>query len=237
MNLPHHLAIIMDGNGRWAKEQGLPRLYGHQKGADVVRNIVTHSRKIGIKALTLYAFSKENWQRPQNEVDGLMSLLVEFMVSERQLLLDHQVHFHPIGALEMLPDFVRDPLFKLQEETEENAQMVLNVALSYSGKEEIIQAVQRLIASGDHSDVTAEKLDSYLYTHQYGGDVDLLIRTGNDQRISNFLLWQIAYGELHFEPSYWPDFSPKRLDEILKGFTLRERRFGKTSEQLTNQKN
>jgi len=222
-----HLAIIMDGNGRWAKNLGFKRAKGHKKGAEVVRDIITHVRKLGIKSLTLYAFSEENWGRPKTEVSTLMSLLVDFMKSEKALLLENKIHFHPIGNLEKLPVFVKPILKKLDKDTKENAVMELNLALSYSGRSDLVNAVKNIVNSKiDSKNITEETITQNLSTYNFGNDVDLLIRTGGDNRISNFLLWELSYAELFFEKSYWPDFTAKKLDEILNDFYKRDRRFG-----------
>jgi len=227
----NHLAIIMDGNGRWAKEQNLKRVEGHKKGADVVRDIVTHVRKLNIKALTLYAFSEENWGRPKTEVSTLMKLLVEFMISERKTLLKNNIHFHPIGNLNKLPPFVKPLLKKLDKDTKKDSVMELNLALSYSGRSDLVHAVKNIVSMNiDPKDITEDVITENLSTHNFGNDVDLLIRTGGDNRISNFLLWELSYAELFFEKSYWPDFTPNKLDSILNDFYKRDRRFGLISE-------
>ena len=227
-----HLAIIMDGNGRWATQKGLKRVEGHKKGAEVVRDIVTHVRKLNIKSLTLYAFSEENWGRPKSEIASLMKLLTEFMISERKTLLENQIHFHPIGNIEKLPSFVKPLLKNLEKETQKNSVMTLNLALSYSGRSDIINALKKITSLNISQDLINEDLfERYLST--YGsGDVDLLIRTGGDKRISNFLLWELSYAELYFEKSYWPDFNSEKLDKIIKDFKTRDRRFGLIKEPL-----
>ncbi len=227
----NHLAVIMDGNGRWAKNKGLKRVEGHKKGANVVRDIVTHVRKLNIKNLTLYAFSEENWGRPKTEVSTLMKLLVEFMTSERKTLLENNIHFHPIGNLDKLPPFVKPLLKKLDRDTKNNSVMELNLALSYSGRSDLVNAVKNIVNSGIKPDkITEDTITENLSTYNFGNDVDLLIRTGGDKRISNFLLWELSYAELFFENLYWPDFTPDRLDEILNDFYKRDRRFGLVSE-------
>jgi len=222
-----HLAIIMDGNGRWAKNLGLKRVEGHKKGADVVRDIVTHVRKLGIKSLTLYAFSEENWGRPKTEVSTLMSLLIDFMKSEKKLLLNNNIHFHPIGNLEKLPLLVKPIMNKLDKDTKKGSVMELNLALSYSGRSDIVSAVKKIVKSNiSEKKITEDTITENLSTYNFGNDVDLLIRTGGDYRISNFLLWELSYAELHFEKSCWPDFTTQKLDEILNDFHKRDRRFG-----------
>ncbi|MBN2694015.1 di-trans,poly-cis-decaprenylcistransferase [bacterium] len=228
MNKLKHLAIIMDGNGRWAQKNSLPRTEGHRKGASVVREIVTHCREIGIEALTLYAFSEENWGRPKDEVSALMELLLEFMTKERITMLENNIHFNPIGTLEKLPDFLKKTLFDLEKETSVNAIMDLNIALSYSGRQDILNAIKKTISqiNFDMSFIDEAMFSKNLSTHSCGGDVDLLIRTGGDFRISNFLLWESAYAELFFEKKLWPEFTSDDLDSIIQNFSQRDRRFG-----------
>ncbi len=216
-----HIAIVMDGNGRWATEKGLNRLKGHQKGVEVVDDITTYCRDINLPMLTLYAFSEENWERPKEEVNGLMQLLADFMINKREKMLKNNIHFNPIGNLKKLPDFVLDILYQLEEETKPNSKMDLNIALSYSGKQDIVFAAKKMVEN--NIEITEENFSKHLLTN----DVDLLIRTGGDIRISNFLLWQIAYAELYFEKKYWPDFTPADLQHIIDIFSQRERRFGK----------
>ncbi len=217
----------MDGNGRWAQKNGFPRTDGHKKGASVVHEIVTHCRKIGIKALTLYAFSEENWGRPKEEISILMELLLEFMVKERVTMLDNGIHFNPIGTLEKLPDFLKNTLFDLEKETSINAVMELNIALSYSGRQDILNAIKNIISQNnfDTYSITEDFFSQKLSTFN-SGDVDLLIRTGGDFRISNFLLWESAYAELFFEQKLWPEFTADDLDRIINNFSQRDRRFG-----------
>ena len=222
--LPNHLAIIMDGNGRWATALDLERTEGHKAGAEIVTDIVTHCRKIGINYLTLYAFSEENWGRPKEEVNLLMELLFDFVIEKRKILLDNNIHFHPIGDLEKLPSFLKDSLFQLEKDTQKNSKMVLNLALSYSSRKDILRVIKNFKDSG--LELNEKNLTKMLYTGNFGEDVDLLIRTGGEKRISNFLLWEISYAELFFEKSYWPDFTPKLLDSILFNFKDRKRRYG-----------
>ncbi len=227
----NHLAIIMDGNGRWAKNQNLKRVEGHKKGANIVRDIVTHTRRLGIKNLTLYAFSEENWGRPKTEVSTLMKLLVEFMTSERKTLLENNIHFHPIGNLDKLPPFVKPLLKKLDRDTQKDSVMELNLALSYSGRSDLVNAVKNIVKSNiNPKDITENTITENLSTFNFGKDVDLLIRTGGDKRISNFLLWELSYAELFFEESFWPDFTTDKLDQILSDFYKRDRRFGLISQ-------
>ena len=222
--LPNHLAIIMDGNGRWAKKEGLSRSKGHNAGADVVTNVVIHCREIGINHLTLYAFSEENWGRPKDEVTFLIDLLLNFVTERRKMLLDNNIHFHPIGDIERFPDFLKKLLYKLEEDTKKDSEMVLNLALSYSSREDILRVVK--IFRNNNLEITEENFSKELYTGNLGEDVDLLIRTGGEKRVSNYLLWEISYAELSFIDTYWPDFTTKILDEQLKDFTNRDRRYG-----------
>ncbi len=235
--LPRHLAIIMDGNGRWANSRGLPRVEGHRAGADTVRTIVRACRRLGIEALTLYAFSAQNWRRPDDEVSALMRLLFEYVESERSEILDNQIRFNCVGDLEQLPDWVRRPAQTLVDVSSGNTGMVLSLALSYGGREEIVNAARLIaerVASGEAApaDVDESMLDSLMWTHGLPSQVDLLIRTGGDQRVSNFLLWQLAYAELWFTDTLWPDFDEQGLFSALRDFGGRERRFGQTGAQV-----
>ena len=228
--LPAHVAIIMDGNGRWAKQRFLNRIHGHERGAETVRTIVTASREIGISALTLYAFSTENWQRSAIEVSALMSLLKKFLESEKSAMMTNGIRLNAIGQIERLPQDVRDVLLQTIEATRHNPGMVLNLALSYGGRAEIVRMVQILAektrsGSLDPQSITEETVSAHLYTHNLP-DPDLLIRTSGEMRISNFLLWQIAYSELHITRTLWPDFSRNEYLDILKNYQQRERRFG-----------
>ena len=228
--LPAHVAIIMDGNGRWAKQRLLNRIHGHERGADTVRTIVTASREIGIPTLTLYAFSTENWQRSAIEVSGLMSLLKKFLESEKSVMMANGIRLNAIGQTERLPRDVREVLFQTMEATRHNPGMVLNLALSYGARAEIVR-MARILAekartgSLDPQSITEETISAHLYTHNLP-DPDLLIRTSGEMRISNFLLWQIAYSELHITQTLWPDFSRDEYLDILKDYQRRERRFG-----------
>ncbi|WP_372945289.1 isoprenyl transferase [Muriicola sp.] len=235
-NLPVHLAIIMDGNGRWAKQRGKLRIFGHENGVKSVRETVENCAKIGIEYLTLYAFSTENWKRPKLEVDTLMNLLVSSLKKELKTLNKNNIRLNAIGRIESLPPKAYGELLEVIEKTSGNTAMVLTLALSYGAREEIRHAVQEIsfkvknniISPGDIDDAI---INSHLYTHNLP-DVDLLIRTSGEHRISNFLLWQIAYAELFFTDVFWPDFRGEHLAEALKNYQNRERRFGKTSEQL-----
>ncbi|SPD75748.1 undecaprenyl pyrophosphate synthase [uncultured Desulfobacterium sp.] len=231
-NLPKHIAIIMDGNGRWAKKRLLNRIEGHKKGTDAVRNIVRASREIGIEYLTLYAFSEENWKRPKSEVSALMTLLKEFLISEFSEMQENGIRLNAIGRTEKLPEAVRKTLSETITKTSSNRDMVLTLALSYGGRQEIADSVKRiafLIEKGDISvnEVTEDLISGCLYTAQIP-DPDLLIRTSGEYRISNFLLWQIAYTELYITPTLWPDFGKDEYLAAIADFQGRERRFGGT---------
>lgn len=234
--IPQHVAIIMDGNGRWAKQRGLPRTEGHVRGQEALRATLRAAAERGIKYLTVYAFSTENWSRPQAEVDALMELLVAAIHSETAELIQEGVRVRAIGDLSRLPQKAQDSLAACIEETKHGERITVIVALSYSSRDELRRAAQRLsqeVASGAlrPEDITEEHLAARLDTAEYP-DPDLLIRTGGEERISNFLLWQAAYSELFFSSTYWPDFGKDALDEALSAYAGRERRFGKTSEQI-----
>jgi len=233
--LPRHVAIIMDGNGRWATAQKLPRIEGHRRGADSVRDVVRAARQAGLEALTLYAFSSQNWARPPEEVKALMELLRDYLVGERDEIMDNGIRLVSIGNVGRLPDFVREPLDGLTAESAGNRDMVLCLALSYGGRDAIVAAARAAMLAG----IAPEKLDedrfsSFLPTRNLP-PLDLLIRTSGEQRISNFLLWEAAYAELYFTPTLWPDFRRQHLYEALEAYAARERRFGLTSDQLKAQ--
>ena len=234
--LPRHIAIIMDGNGRWAKEKGEDRLFGHLHGVESVRNIVEGSAELGIQYLTLYAFSTENWDRPEYEVSGLMELLVDTIRKEVPTLNKNNIKLHVIGAVDMLPEDAKKELKDALEETAVNTGLNLIMALSYSSRWEINNAV-KLIAIAvkeeqlQPADITAETLQKYLTTGQFP-DPELMIRTSGEFRISNFLLYQLAYAELYFTNTLWPDFRKENLYEAILDYQGRERRFGKTGEQI-----
>ncbi len=233
--LPHHIAIIMDGNGRWAKKRALNRIKGHQEGAESVRVIVRACREIGIKILTLYAFSTENWRRPQYEIKSLMALLKKFLKSERQEMLENNIRFNAIGQIERLPEDVQVTLRETKTATQHNRGMLLNLALSYGSRDEIVEAVQKValdVQKGtlELGDITPGLFSEYLYTKGMP-DPDLLIRTSGEIRISNFLLWQIAYSEIYVTDTLWPDFRKEALLEAIRDYQKRERRFGMTGEQ------
>ena len=235
-NLPKHLAIIMDGNGRWAKQQGLLRAFGHENGTKSVRNVVETCAKLGIENLTLYAFSTENWNRPKLEVTTLMNLLINSLKNELKTLQENNIKLNAIGNIEKLPNSARQKLLEVINKTSNNSRMTLTLALSYGAREELISAVKTIsdkvknnIISIDHIDESI--INQHLYTQDLP-DVDLLIRTSGEHRISNFLLWQIAYAELYFTDVLWPDFTDQDLYEAIISYQKRERRFGKTSEQI-----
>ena len=232
--LPAHVAIIMDGNGRWAKKRLLNRIQGHEKGAETVRTIVRTCREIGISHLTLYAFSTENWQRSRVEVEALMLLLKRFLVDERSELMENQIRLDAIGQIERLPEDVRKQLQSTMQLTAENREMTLHLALSYGGRAEIVRMVRaiadKLTAGGIRDeDISEETVSRHLYTAGIP-DPDLLIRTSGEMRISNFLLWQIAYAEIFVTDTLWPDFSREEFLDILQAFQKRDRRFGKVKE-------
>ncbi|MCC1483782.1 isoprenyl transferase [Winogradskyella immobilis] len=235
--LPKHIAIIMDGNGRWAKQKGLVRVIGHENGTKSVRETVESCAELGIEHLTLYAFSTENWNRPKLEVQTLMKLLVKSLKKEIKTLQDNGIRLSAIGCLQDLPKKAFDELEYVKEMTRNNTHMTLTLALSYGSREEIVNVIKELSFKVKNNIISSESIDEsiinkHLYTQNLP-DVDLLIRTSGEQRISNFLLWQIAYAELYFTDVLWPDFNKENLYEALIDYQNRERRFGKTSEQLT----
>ena len=230
--LPRHVAIIMDGNGRWAEARGLPRVAGHREGAEAVRAVTRTARRVGIEALTLYAFSTENWGRPEPEVDALMHLLAEFLEGERGEMMQNQIRLHAIGDLARLPEAVRAKLADVRAETAANRGMTLTLALSYGGRQEIVQAARRAAAAKGAA-LEAEDLEAGLWT-QGLPELDLLVRTSGERRISNFLLWQCAYAELVFREVLWPDFRDAELLAAIAEFQARERRFGMTGAQLAD---
>jgi len=234
--LPVHIAIIMDGNGRWAKEKGQDRLYGHYHGVESVRDIVEGCAQLGIGYLTLYAFSTENWERPAYEVTGLMELLVDTIRKEVETLNKNNIRLHVIGDMDMLPEYAKKELCEALEMTGKNTGLRLIMALSYSSRWEILEAVKSIAADVktgklDIGAVTQETLQQHLCTRSFP-DPELMIRTSGEHRISNFLLYQLAYAELYFTPVRWPDFRKENLYEAILDFQSRERRFGKTSDQL-----
>jgi undecaprenyl diphosphate synthase len=247
-NIPEHIAIIMDGNGRWAAAQGKPRKYGHQAGVETVRRITTECARLGVKFLTLYTFSTENWNRPADEVSALMGLVLSSL--EDEIFMKNNVRFRVIGDMERLPDEVRSRLQETIDHTAGNTSMTLVVALSYSSRWEITQAVKQIVSEVNDmkelpqniiknlrtggiraEDITEEFVSQHLQT-SFMPDPDLLIRTGGELRVSNYLLWQIAYSELYFCDTYWPDFMEEDLHKAIESYQNRQRRFGKTESQV-----
>ncbi|MDH5477968.1 MAG: isoprenyl transferase [Nitrospinota bacterium] len=237
--LPSHIAIIMDGNGRWAKKQGLPRIEGHRVGVNVVDKVVAHCRSMGIKALTLYSFSSENWKRPKTEVGALMNILKAYVKKELSRMLKENIRFNAIGALENLPDFALDAVREAMESTKNNDGMTLTLALSYGSREEITTAVRRIAQEVREDRLSPTDIDETLISRYLGTsdlpDPDLLIRTSGELRISNFLLWQIAYTELYFTDKLWPQFTTDDVDEAIRSYQSRERRFGLTTGQISGE--
>ena len=236
MQIPNHLAIIMDGNGRWAEQRRLPRILGHRKGVETVQQVVDECLDLGLGFLTLYAFSSENWGRPRHEVDALMRLLGNFLEKELKQLQQHGIRLVAIGELDRLPQATVEILKNIIEKTQHNTKMVLNLALSYGSRNELTRAMQQIgrdIAEGKlpPDELSEEDIVARLDTHDIP-DPDLLIRTSGEMRVSNFLLWQIAYTELYFTEALWPDFSRQELMQALQAYSCRQRRFGLTSAQL-----
>jgi len=221
--LPQHIAIIMDGNGRWAKKRGLPRTFGHRAGIKSVRAVIECCREIGVKCLTLYAFSAENWQRPRTEIFFLMSLLSEYLKKELKELQENNIHLITSGDVSGLPEKIQKQIEEVSCLTGANSKMTLNLALNYGSKQEIVNAIKGLVKS--KKEITEKNLSQFLYTKDLP-DPDLLIRTSGELRISNFMLWQIAYSELYFTPVLWPDFSKDELCKAIIDYQKRERRFG-----------
>ena len=236
--LPKHIAVIMDGNGRWAKKRGMPRVFGHRNGVKAVREISEAAAELGVGHLTLYAFSTENWGRPKGEVTALMTLLVNTLRKEVNTLMKNDIRLNAIGDIEQLPKQCYKELLEGIERTKNNQRMTLTLALNYSSKWEIMKAIKQVAADVEQGkiqtkDITEEQFEQALSTVGIP-DPELLIRTSGETRISNFLLWQIAYAELYFTPTYWPDFRKKDLYKAILDFQNRERRFGKTSEQVSS---
>ncbi|WP_310279821.1 isoprenyl transferase [Flavobacterium piscis] len=235
-NLPRHLAIIMDGNGRWAKQQGFLRAFGHENGTRSVKTTIETCAKLGIEFLTLYAFSTENWNRPKLEVDTLMKLLINSLKKELITLQQNNIKLNAIGNLEKLPKSAQKELSDVIEKTKNNTRLTLTLALSYGSREELVSAIKIISDKVKNNIISIDSIDDsiineHLYTQNLP-DVDLLIRTSGEHRISNFLLWQIAYAELYFTNVLWPDFKEEDLYEAIISYQKRERRFGKTSEQI-----
>ena len=235
--IPKHVAIIMDGNGRWAKQRGRLRIFGHENGVAAVRNTVEAAAELGINHLTLYAFSTENWNRPKKEVDALMSLLVKSLNKETATLNKNNICLSAIGNIKSLQPNTYNELLKAIEKTKHNTRTTLHLALSYSSRSEITNMVKEIADKVKSDEITAEDVNEEMISNHLTTknipDPDLLIRTSGEQRISNFLLWQIAYSELFFSPKLWPDFSKEDLFEAIVNYQGRERRFGKTSEQIS----
>lgn len=234
-NLPEHVAIIMDGNGRWARKRSMNRVRGHQQGAEAVREIVKASREIGIKWLTLYAFSEENWKRPKKEIQALMKLLKRFLKNELKEMQENGIRLQGIGRIEKLPEDTRKILLDVMEQTAPNKEMVLTLALSYGGRQELLDAFRKIGSRIQKDEMSAEEISEQLISDSmYSAempDPELLIRTSGEYRISNFLLWQIAYTEIYITPTLWPDFGRNEYLEAIRDFQERERRFGGTNEE------
>jgi len=234
--LPRHVAIIMDGNGRWAETRGLDRIEGHREGAKSVRDIVRAARQVGLEAITLYAFSVQNWGRPPDEVAGLMQLLTDYLIEERPEIMDNGIRLRAIGQLDRLPSLVRDPLDQLSADSASHKGMTLTLALSYGGRESIAAAVRGILKQHQAGEIAIEDIDA----DRFGASLptaslpplDLVIRTSGELRISNFLLWEAAYAELYFTDTLWPDFRRQQLYDALEDYSRRERRFGLTGSQV-----
>ena len=238
LKIPNHVAIIMDGNGRWAKQKGMARVFGHRNGVKAVRETIEVAAEIGVKTLTLYAFSTENWKRPKKEVDILMSLLVSSLKDELKTLQKNNIKLITIGQTENLPKKAQKELQEVIQKTSNNNSMILNLALSYGSREEIVNAIKKISKKVVNKQLSIEEINekiinNHLYTFTLP-DVDFLIRTSGEKRISNFLLWQIAYAELYFTDVLWPDFRKEDFFKAILNYQQRERRFGKISEQIEN---
>ncbi len=237
--LPRHVAIIMDGNGRWAQKRRQPRLFGHKAGAKSVQNIVATCREIGIEYLTLYAFSSENWRRPEQEVSGLMTILKNYLESELPRMQKNDIRLMSIGDRQKLPEMVRESLERVIEATSANAKLTLNLALSYGGRDEIVRAVKAISARCILGEITPEQVSDQMISDNldtcHMPDPDLLIRTGGEARLSNFLLWQASYAEIYFTEIMWPDFREEVFLQALLEYQSRERRFGRTSDQVLSE--
>jgi len=234
--LPAHIAIIMDGNGRWAESRKRPRLFGHKAGAESVQDVVSFCRELGVSALTLYAFSSENWNRPENEVSGLMSILQNYLKAELPRMQENDIRLHCIGDMERLPESVYKSLRHTMDETSANKSMVLSLALSYGGRDELCRAAKKLSRKCLEGELDVDDITPDLFSKQLDTAIlpepDLLVRTGGEARLSNFLLWQLSYAELYFTGIMWPDFRKRQLAEAIANFQERERRFGRTGAQL-----
>ena len=236
--LPEHIAIIMDGNGRWAKQQGKPRVFGHRNGVKAVRDTTEAAAELGVKYLTLYAFSTENWSRPKLEVNALMALLVDTIKTELNTLNKNNIRLQPIGDISKLPAKSQKALREGIASTSQNDRMTLILALNYSAKWEIMNAVREIAQKVENQEIQTSDIDESIFANALSTkgipDPELLIRTSGEARISNFLLWQIAYSELYFTPTFWPDFRKNNLYQAILDFQQRERRFGKTGDQVSN---
>ncbi|MBQ8968391.1 MAG: isoprenyl transferase [Bacteroidaceae bacterium] len=236
--VPAHVAIIMDGNGRWAKQRGLPRTAGHAEGVETVKRITTEATRLGIKYLTLYTFSTENWNRPAPEIEALMGLILDHL--EEEIFMKNNVRFRALGGLELLPPRVQQRLGECMERTAGNTKMTMNVMLSYSSRWELTQTMRQMAEEVKQGtlqpvEITEELISSRLLTN-FMPDPDLLIRTGGELRISNYLLWQSAYSEFYFSDTYWPDFNEENLQQAIIDYQGRQRRFGKTGDQVEDEK-
>ena len=236
-NIPNHVAVIMDGNGRWAKGKGMSRIFGHKNALTAVRETIESAAELGTKAITLYAFSTENWNRPKLEVNALMSLLISSLNKELKTFQENEVLVNAIGNISSLPENAQKTLQEVREKTTNNKRIVLTLALSYGAREEIVNTIKNISKKVVNNELTIEEIDekiinNHLYTFNLP-DVDLMIRTSGEQRISNFLLWQMAYAELYFTDILWPDFRKEHFYDAIIEYQNRERRFGKTSEQIT----
>ena len=235
-NIPKHIAVIMDGNGGWAKKKGKNRLFGHQNGVKALKKLIEESARLNISYLTLFAFSTENWKRPKKEISTIMRLIVLVLKKELKTMMENKIKLETIGDLEKLPENVKSNLIKTVNKTKKNNKLTLTVAINYGGKEDISNAFKLLLEKVKNNIISPKKIDeliinNHLYTRNLP-DVDLLIRTSGEQRISNFLLWKIAYAELYFSNVLWPDFNEKCLHDAIISYQNRERRFGKTSDQI-----
>ena len=235
--LPQHIAIIMDGNGRWARSKGNMRVFGHRSAIKAVRDTTEGAAELGVDYLTLFAFSTENWRRPKHEVDALMALLVETIRKETSTLMDNNIRLNAIGNIEQLPNKCRRELFEAMELTKENERMTLTLALSYGSRADLVSAAQNLARQVQAGLLSPEMIDEKMFSQSLSTrampDPELLIRTSGEARISNFLLWEIAYAEIFFTPKFWPDFRRDDLYKAILDFQRRERRFGKISEQIS----
>ena len=229
LNIPTHVAIVLDGNGRWAKKKHMPRTYGHKNGAENVVDICLYAKERGVKYMTLYAFSTENWKRPLEEVNYLMKLVIKFIESKLDILMEENCKLNFIGDLEKLPASTKEICIRAMEDTKDNDEITLNIALNYGGRDEIVHAFKAMMDDGiSKEDITEEIISSYLYTKDQP-DPDLLIRPGGELRLSNFLIYQLAYAEFYFTDTLWPDFDRKAFDEALEEFSRRNRRYGALS--------